>query len=184
MPTIKLLDGPEGLTLAETKAHLRVDHDSEDALIQTYISASRGAAEAATGRAITVAQYRLVLPGFPEGPIDLTFPPLVSIQSLKYFNPLGQQITMAAQDYLLDSVTEPARLSPLPGLDWPEVQERINAIEVNFTAGYSQVPADIKAWMLLAVTELYERRSLSSDKAVIALDLADGLLDRYKVWDL
>ena len=46
MPTIKLLDGPEGLTLAETKAHLRVDHDSEDALIQTYISASRGAAAA------------------------------------------------------------------------------------------------------------------------------------------
>jgi hypothetical protein len=38
--------------------------------------------------------------------------------------------------------------------------------------------------MLLAVTELYERRSLSSDKAVMTLDLADGLLDRYKVWDL
>ena len=184
MPTIKLLDGPEGLTLTETKAHLRVDHDSEDALIQTYISACRGAAEAVTGRAITVAQYRLVLPAFPEGPVDLSFPPLVSIQSLKYFSPAGLQVTMLTQDYLVDTVSEPARLSPLPGLDWPEVQERVNAVEVNFTAGYSQVPADIKSWMLLAVTELYERRGLSSDKAAITLDLADGLLDRYKIWDL
>lgn len=182
MATIKTLDGPEGITLAEAKAHLRIDHSAEDALIQTYITAARGAAETQTGRAISVSQYRLALDTFPDGPIELSACPLISVQSLKYFNEVGFQDTVSGQDYFLDTVGEPGWISPAAGLIWPVTQERINAVEINFTAGYAIVPADLKAWMLLAIAELYERRTLSSEKQVFVVSMARGLLDRYKIW--
>lgn len=47
----------EPITLAQAKAHLRVAHDGDDALITAIIAAAREAVELETGRALAVASY-------------------------------------------------------------------------------------------------------------------------------
>ena len=183
MTTIKLADAAtEAITLAEAKAHLRVDDSNEDTLIGVFISAARNACEARTGRAITPTTYRMALDTFPETGIELAFPRLISVESVKYYDLAGVLQTVAPADYLVDVISEPGWVSPGPGLIWPEIQERINAVLIDYTAGYSTVPTDLKAWMLLAITDLFERRGRSSERPAVPQAFADGLLERYKVW--
>ena len=183
MSTIKLSDASvEAIALAQAKLHLRVDESDEDSLISLYIGAARNACEARTGRAITLTNFRLTMDAFPSGAIELSFPRLISVQSVKYYDLDGVFQTLAAQDYLLDAVSEPGLVYQAQGLAWPNAQERIGAVVVDYTAGYSDVPKDLMAWMLLAITDLYERRGRSSERPAVPQAFADGLLDRYKVW--
>lgn len=185
MTTIKLQDGTEALNLAEVKAHLRVDHNDEDALIELYISAARETAEARTGRAITVNTYRMALDCFPDSAIELDYPKLISVQSVKYFDEAGVQQTINSADYVLDTVSQPGWVNPAPGLTWPKTQEdRINAVEIEYTAGYTVVPKPLKVWMLLAITDLYERRGRSSERPAVPQEFADSYLDPFKIWML
>ncbi len=182
MATSKLTDGPECITLAEAKIHLRVDHASEDALIERLIAAARLYAEARTGRATTVATYRLALDSFPDGPLELPVPPLVAVTGITYRDEAGVQQTVAPADYFSDAISEPGWVSPQPGLTWPKTQERMSAVLVTYTAGYAVVPANFRAWMFLALTDLYERRAKSAERPVLPQEFAVGLLDPFIVW--
>ena len=51
----------EPVTLAEAKAHMRLGHDSEDALIAGLIRAARDEVERTTGTALIDQDWRLAL---------------------------------------------------------------------------------------------------------------------------
>ncbi|MGF7007408.1 head-tail connector protein [Aminobacter sp. BE322] len=57
----------EPVTLLEAKAHLRIAHVSEDALIGGLIRAAREDVERTTGLALIDQAWRLVLDGWPPG---------------------------------------------------------------------------------------------------------------------
>lgn len=69
MPLI-LTDGPavEPVTLAEAKAHLRVDGTAEDTLIGSLIVTSRLHVEAAMGLALVTQSWSVFLDAWPPGP--------------------------------------------------------------------------------------------------------------------
>lgn len=174
---------PVSLELA--KAQTRVDCTDEDGLIGGYISAATEAASDRLQRALVPTRYRLTVDSFPPA-IELLLPPIVSVQSVKYLDEAGVQQTLDPQDYYLDKVSEPGYLVPAAGLAWPATQDRINAVEVEYTAGYagSELPAPIKQWILLALGDLYEQRTRSAEKPVVPQNFADTLLDAYKIWSL
>lgn len=177
----------EPVTLAQAKAHLRVDVPDDDQYIGTLISVVRLAAEDRLQRTLVHTTWRLTLDRFPLA-IRLPMPPLASVQSVQYRNTDGQWVTMSAQDYQVDLANEPGFLVTAPGATWPEVGEGINGVLVNFTAGYGatgdNVPAPIRHWILLALSDLYQHRSRSSDKPAVPQNFADGLLDTYKMWEM
>jgi hypothetical protein len=70
--------------------------------------------------------------------IFLPFPPLVSVDSIKYVDDAtGTQTTLAASEYSVDAVSEPARITPAYGKSWPATRNQAGAVEVTFTAGYA-----------------------------------------------
>lgn len=175
----------EPVTLAQAKAHLRVDVPDDDQYIGTLISVVRTAAEDRLQRTLVHTGWRLTLDKFPLA-IRLPMPPLASVQSVQYRNADAQWTTLSSQDYQVDTANEPGFLVPAAGKNWPDVGEGINGVLVNYTAGYgatgANVPMPIRHWLLLALSDLYHHRNRSSDKPAVPQDFADGLLDTYKMW--
>lgn len=73
--------------------------------------------------------------------IKLAYPPVISVQSVKYVDTTGNPQTLAQDvDFILDRQRGFARLIPMPGTFWPLSMVTANAVEVNFTAGYDPSP--------------------------------------------
>jgi uncharacterized phiE125 gp8 family phage protein len=185
---LKLITAPavEPLTLAEAKLHLRVTGSDEDALITSLIVAARRMAEQRSGRALCDQTWELALDAFPAGAIELPRPPVSSIVSIKYLDAAGADQTLAADQYALDNYGGQHWALPAQDVAWPGTLAAANAVKVRFVAGYgaaAAVPADIKAWLLLAIGTLYaQRETVVADQAV---ELPGGfwqsLLDPYRV---
>src|SRR5215212_7408628 len=77
-----LVDGPavEPIGLADMRAFLRVDDDSEDELIAGLVRAARLIVEASSRRILVASRWRLVLDRWPsERIIHLPLSPLLSV---------------------------------------------------------------------------------------------------------
>lgn len=188
----KLITAPasEPVTLAEAKLHLRVDLAStvEDELIGALIVAARQGAEQMTGRALMLQTWELALDAF-DAAVFLQRPPLVSITSVTYLDVAGASQTLAPTAYVLDSYSEPARLTPAANTCWPETLKQANAVTIRFQAGYADsdsVPQEIKSWMLLRIGALYaNRESIVADARAAFVELPfDRLLSAYTVQGL
>ena len=181
----------EPVSLAEAKAHLRVDHTDDEALIAALVTAARDLVESSTGRVLVTQTWRLDLAGFPAGAgeIELPKPPCASVTSVAYTDPSGASQTLAGSDWTLVSDTGPraaaARLMPTSGTVWPVTQDIANAVRITFVAGYgaaSAVPKSLNAVLLLLLGDLYASREAQTMQAALnANPTVDRLLGPYRV---
>lgn len=151
----------EPLTLAEAKLHLRVTSTNEDALITSLIQAARERCEDVTMRSLVTRTVDAYLDAWPEsGVVNLPYPPVASIVSVKYTDSTGTQNTMNALDYYLAQGY--GRLALGYGKTWPVAElQPVEAIVVRYTAGYgaaSAVPAWVKHAMRLLIAHWYIHR--------------------------
>lgn len=175
------------VTLAEAKAHLRVEHSAEDAVIQSYIDTAEALCagrDGWTGRALLPQTWRIDLPGFPlRSFIEFPLPPLRAVASLSYYDSGDVLRTMPADDYRVLTAATPGRLELLPRLSWPGTYTRPDAVQVQFSAGYDSaaaVPAPIKISILVMVGALYTGRGDTGPaRAPMALR---RMLAPYKNW--
>jgi uncharacterized phiE125 gp8 family phage protein len=151
----------EPVTLAEAKAHMRIAHDSEDALLGGLMRAAREDLERATGIALIQQSWRLALDNWPsQGCALLTVHPVREVLSVTAFGTEGEASLIDPADYQLDMLSRPARLH----FDERPAPLRIfNGIEIDFAAGYGEagtdVPDMLKRAILLLVGHWYEFRT-------------------------
>lgn len=207
MPLIQTMaPAKEPVTLAEAKLHLRVDADltADDTLITLLIAAARRYAESYTGRSFITQQWQLVLDSFPTPSligvlygVPYSLPghavllekgPIQSVDAITYLDTGTNTQTMPPADYVADLSGSPGRITPIFGRIWPINQPQIGSVQVNYTAGYGNEPADvpegIRQWILLRVNTLYENReevAILGRGKVDPLPFVDGLLDPYRV---
>lgn len=163
----------EPLSLDEAKDHLREDGDDQDNLIESLILASRQWLEEDLGRSFVTQTWVLKLDRFPAGDtaILLPRPPLVSVSSIAYVDEDGVTQTWAADNYTVDSHSEPGRVTLAYGASWPTTRDVPNAVTVTYVAGYgasTEVPEPIKAAMRLLIGHLYENREHEVTGTVVA----------------
>lgn len=189
---LKRITAPNALpvSLAEIKAHLRVDTSDEDADITAKINAAVEAVEHITGRALMTQSWLLSLDAFPRA-LELTRVPVASVASIEWDDSAGAPQTLSPSLYALDNADEYdiARVVPAFGKSWPAALAFMNSVRVTFVAGYpdaASVPDSIKSWIKLHVGTAYENRETETiDRGqVLTLGFADRLLDRYRVWKL
>ena len=178
----------EPLSIAEVKAHLRVDFSDDDALITALIVTARQQAEHRTGRALVSQQWRLGLEFFPDNSLELPKPKLLSVESITYLDGDGVRQTISAADYEVITDELVGRVVPAYGKTWPSsIRSRPGCVQVSYTCGYgaaADVPQSIKSWMLLAIGAWYENReALVSGQPVAELPRCfwNGLLDPFYV---
>lgn len=152
----------EPVTVADAKAHMRIDQDDEDVLIASLVLTSRLHIEAALSLALITQSWTFTLDRWPHGPIvELPLAPLRSIESVRVRDASGHATTVPDTAYLIDMVSRPPRVvwnnaaRPVPGI-------AASGIEINFTAGFGEdaasVPAPLKHAILMLTAHWYEHR--------------------------
>lgn len=154
----------EPLTLAEAKAHLRVDIADDDALIGSLISAARMKCEDHVARSYVTTTWRLMLDTFPvptlnanvgdaslgwallsytpervypstAEPIRLPRADVLAVTGLTYVDSTGTTQTLAPSEYVVQDGA-PGMVYPAYGKTWPAARRQPGAVQVTFTAGY------------------------------------------------
>lgn len=185
--TISTQPSEEPISLDEAKTHLREDGTDQDSLIEGLIIAAREQAEKFTERALCTQSWTLKLDAFPcESFIKLPFPPLISVESVKYYDTDGVLQTMSSSDYVVDTTSLFGKIDLAYGASWPTPRDIPNAVVVAFTCGYggrNAVPASIKAAIKLNLSHLYENReAINIGNIVTPIPMAyESLLWPYRV---
>lgn len=177
----------EPVTLAEMRAHARIDAADEDALLASFIMAAREMAEHELQRSLIAKTYELTLDEFPEGTIELPMGPLagasaLSVTSVKYTDIAGGEQTVSSGAYLVDAYSDTPRLTPISG--WPSPQTVQNAVRVRYVSGHansSLIPAAIKVWIELHAAHFFENRAAAGAPAE-PLPFLGRLLDPYRTF--
>lgn len=187
----KRITGPqqEPITLAEAKLHLRVTHNQEDAMITAMIAEARAYCENITGRALMPQTWQKTYDNFPQA-IELAVRPVISVESVSYTDDSNTLQTLTPHSYQLDNASNdrPAWVVPAIGYAWPVTSHSINSVIITYRAGYAsaaEVPEALRRWMLLQIGTWYgSREAIAAGGTFAKLPFIDGLLDRYKTWDL
>jgi len=183
--SLQLLSPPaiEPVTLSDAKLHLKVDVADDDALITRLLAAARARAEWHTGRVFITQSWIQWIDRWPAcGAIELQLAPLQSVTSVTTYALDDSATVLDPATYQVDSASSPARVSLKANVVPPTNLRAMNAIAVEFTAGYgdaaSDVPAPIIEAMLEIIAFLYENRG----EAPVELPLdALALLAPYRV---
>ena len=162
------------VTADEAKLHCRVDGTADETLIATYIAAATAYAELHTGRSIVSQTWELVEDGFSD-PILIEKGPVQSITSVKYIDTNGDLQTLAADQYELDNVADPAAMVKPADVSYPATADGVNNVIVRFVAGYATVPEPIRAAIMVLVASWYDNRSTGE-----VPDAVHSLLANYR----
>ncbi len=159
-----LTSGPavEPVTVAEAKAHLRLDSAAEDVLLASLLLTSRLHVEAALGLALINQTWMLVLDRWPaDSCVEIPIAPLQGITAVRVRDAAGAATVIAPTSYLVDIASKPPRLvwnnaaPPSPG-------RVANAIEIDISAGFgataASVPAPLKHAIAMLTAHWYEHR--------------------------
>ena len=152
----------EPISLADAKAHLRIDADDEDTLIAALIVAGRTLIERNLGLALITQGWSYFLDHWPErGCISLPLLPVQAVSAVTVHDEDGGASVLDADGYAVDVLSAPARVT-LTSATPSVVTRPFNAFEVAFTAGYgdaaSDVPQPIRQAVMLLVAHWFERR--------------------------
>jgi len=177
--------GDAVLTLSEVKLHLKIDSSADDTLITNLISAATESCQEYTNRYFTttvVEQYSDTFDGVKQ----LYKSPVISITHIKYYDSNNSLQTWDAANYIVDNVSQPARIGLEVQKAYPIIADRMNAVVVKYSVGYgaaADVPQAIKSAILLTIGNLYEnRQSVITGRTATELPLSSQyLLNQFKV---
>lgn len=176
----------EQITLAEARAHLRLDtygspeaHPDDDMLTNIYIPAARAMCEAISGRSFAPQVYEVAVGQFPcsyvafaRNGIKLGLGPIRGVDTVTY-NDGTQDVVMSASDYVVDPYTDGGYVYAAYGTVWPYAISAPNSVRVVFSAGYDlgpsqaspnefPMPMNYRYAMFLALGHIYENREATS----------------------
>jgi len=153
--------------------------------ITRLITQAAELAEAYTNRAFITRQFELTLDQFPtgiipwwdgvqegtirafagDGIITLPKPPLVTVQSVQYYDLTNTLLTVDPSTYYVDAASEPARIVLNLGATWPVDTRDRAAVLVTYTAGFGStsgaMPGVVQAAILAHVRDTTERPNAS-----------------------
>ena len=151
-PTIELV------TLAEIKVDLGVSHTDDDAKLERYIVSAREWVEKRTQQKIATQTWEFTIDEFPPAEIKLPFSPVQDVVSILYDDPTGLEAEVDVIDYYVDNVSKDSWVFPIES--WPTTLDAVNAVRIQFIAGYptsAAAPAPLLQAIRLKIQEFYDR---------------------------
>lgn len=163
--------GGDPVDLADAKLYLRVDHTTENDLIESMISSTRVWVESYTRRTLSTETWDFKFRDFPQFGLPLIIPraPLQSVTSISYLDENGVSQTWASGNYAVRTLSGPTAgrgwIETTKDTDFPALSiEAEYPVIVRAVCGYGNagsVPKGIKSAMLLLLGDLYTQRQIT-----------------------
>lgn len=184
------------VTLDEAKAQLRETGTSHDDMITALIAAAVSQIDPAgggwLGRALRPQTWEIRGNGFPWYSIELPYPPLISVDSIKYDDGAGVEQTLiegAGFRVIGLGGRNKTSIAPIYNGYWPSsVRCDAESVRIRFTCGYpidsgdspptDTLPQPIKQAVLLMVKHLW---GLGERNLFVSAETVDGLGSRQFV---
>lgn len=195
--TRKTAPTDQPLSLAEAKAHLRVDHDDDDAMITALINAALASIEGPYGRGLALltqtwvmtldswyghryetwwTQYKLY-DQVARVPVRIPLGPVREVTAIKYIDAGGIEQTIGAATYRVDVSQQPARVSPEFGAIWPTHRFIPAPISIEFTAGFADERQDLPADLVVAIKLLLKHFYDNRDAVLVTSRESRGVIE-------
>jgi uncharacterized phiE125 gp8 family phage protein len=160
-----MTSGPavEPLSLAEAKAHLRIDSSVEDLLISSLITTSRLHIETALSLALVSQTWSYFIDALPpSATITLPLHPIQSVAAVRAYANDDAATILPLTSFQLDTHSKPTRIICRETITPPISLRRANGIEFSIIAGFgptpNDVPGPIRRALLLLIAHWYENR--------------------------
>lgn len=183
----------EPLQLDAAMDFCRVTDAEEIPELERTIHAARRHVENLTGRALTLQTWVLTAEDWHHiydcrdaRTIELRRTPLVSVTSVKYYDAAtGVLTTWDSANYHVLTGFSPGRIVRDADSSWPNVDDRPDAVQITFVAGYAEVanvPGEHTRAVAYLTRHFYDNRHLASEQRMQALPHTfDALIDTLRV---
>jgi len=173
------------LTLAEAKAHLRVDADDDDhdAVIGALLAAASAHVEQWLGYPLLVGQMELTAPA-PRGadPVPLAAGPVVVVSGVEIMT-AGVYAALPGGDWVYRQTgPNSGRIRLVGAARWPVVDDDDAALRVSLAAGWAapgDIPFPLRAAIMLTLGDLFTNRD---GKIVSNMVRNPAVLDLLHPW--
>lgn len=167
------------VSLSEVKGHCRVDHNDDDTVLTSLLNAAVAYLDGwsgVLGRCLVTQTWRQDFEAF--GILRLPLGPVASITSVTYFDTDNVQQALSADVYTHLAGPLGDYITLKPDQSWPSAYGRPDAVSVTYVAGSAveDVPASVKAAILLLVAHWYENREAAAAGAMSELPMAVSAL--------
>lgn len=168
------------ISLQEAKDFMRILESDDDATIEAMIKSATSYAENFTNRQFETATFELFAEHWTQ---DITLPknPIKDLQKIEYMDNNGVYQILDSANYYLYGEYDIFKVH----FDKTESHKcHKNAIKYTFESGYDNVPEEIKSFILVMVSTLYENRELYVIGASIETEanpIAMRMLKMYRV---
>jgi uncharacterized phiE125 gp8 family phage protein len=180
----------EPVSVADAKAHIRVDTNTDDTYIAALIGAAREYCETYMDETLVDSQYVMRLDAFPAV-IELPRPPMSQTPartavSITYVTgDAGGTATLDTTAYRVDRDSVPGKIRTTYAGSWPSHLLDYGSVTVTWWGGRgedgSKVSPRVKAAMLMLVGQWYERRMAADAASMSEMPFGvKALLDSVK----
>jgi len=111
--------------------------------------------------------------------IYLSRGPVASITSVKYVDEIGSEVTITSDQYIIDTISEPARIQSTAG--WFAAAGVVNQVIVRYVVGtdVSSIPKPLIQGMMLVISDLYDQRN---DRVKALPTASEYLWNPYRIF--
>ena len=177
------------VTVTDAKKHLRVTDNESNSTIESLVAAATKFVQNKTRRQLINATYRVSMRQFPMGGgvIELPRSPASSVTSIAYIDENGVSQTWSSSNYILDSDSEPGRITEAYEQNYPSTRIQDGGVLITYVAGYgaasTDVPDDLIHAVKLILGHWFENReAVITGTISSAISLAvDAILSQYEM---
>jgi len=196
---LRVVEASETLpvTLDLAKAHLMVEADDQDELIETYLRAAVQFFEHQTTRCLTPTVYELRLDEWPCEAVELPVAPVRSVISVSYIDEDGEEQVLGADAWDWEYSDFGAAVMLDAQLPKPVLGRERGGFRIGFIAGYDvpgtadsppdanlSLPQAAKAAVMQLTQHWFENRStVSAGEAVTDVPFSTGrMIAMMRIW--
>lgn len=186
---LELLEAPATtpVTLTEVKDQLRVEHTDDDTLINRLISVAVAYTDVqgALGHAMISQKWGQWIDSTPPASVKLILGPVIQVNAVKYYDTNGDLQTDTLTNYEVTGTSFASYVSPKEGFNWPETQDRSDAIRIEYTIGYGETTADIpetlRHALMMLIGHWYDNRETTMMDELSHVPYGfDALIDMHR----